>query len=266
MTSPAPSNRGILLAVEGIDGAGKTTQVALLAEALAVAEVEVATSKEPTNGKWGRKIRESAENGRLPARQELEAFIEDRHEHVAQTINPALEQGRVVILDRYFYSTIAYQGERRIADVDWLDRMMRKLAPVPDLVFVLDIHPAQGLARIREQRGESPNQFEKEENLGRIRNIFKHLCEIDPILAEIDGSMAREAVHAVMLGKLLAGPLKTKWCAKSYGCDDPAHCIPKITGHCEWARLYRDLTDHVDSRYRGLMDDPYPSQPTAAAG
>lgn len=264
-TSPAPSDRGILLAVEGIDGAGKTTQVGLLAHALESAGIEVITSKEPTKGYWGRRIRKSAENGRMPPGRELLTFIQDRQQHAAQKILPSLEQGKIVILDRYFYSTIAYQGERGLP-VEWLDRQLRDLAPTPDLVLVLDVHPALGMSRIVEERGDTPNHFERVDSLARIREIFQDLCKYDPVLVEVDGSMSAEAVHAVILGKLLAGPLRAKRCAKSYGCNDPAHCIPRMTSRCEWVRLYKSITAGLDARYRGLMDDPYSSEHAAAAG
>src|SRR5947209_1050262 len=138
---PKIPGRGVLIAIEGIDGAGKTTQVNRLAEVLrSVGGLEVVTSKEPTNGRWGQKIRQSAASGRLPLEEELEAFIQDRLEHVAQIIVPSLAADKVVILDRYFYSTIAYQGARG-ADIAYLDRHMREIAPVPDVVYVLDIDP-----------------------------------------------------------------------------------------------------------------------------
>ena len=101
---------GTLIAMEGIDGAGKTTQVDLLVEFLRSAGVRVVRSKEPTDGPWGKKIRHSAANGRMTLEQEIEAFVDDRKEHVQNVIAPALNDGQTVVLDRYFYSTIAYQG------------------------------------------------------------------------------------------------------------------------------------------------------------
>lgn len=93
---------GILIAVDGIDGAGKTTQVELLREAFEAAGETVTASKEPTNGPWGRLVRESAQSGRLGLADELHAFLEDRKEHVEELVKPALARGEIVILDRYF--------------------------------------------------------------------------------------------------------------------------------------------------------------------
>lgn len=262
----APTNHaGILLAVEGIDGAGKTTQVELLAESLRAAGLEVVTSKEPTGGKWGQKIRESAMNGRLPLDEELEAFIRDRQEHVASTISPSLEQGKTVILDRYFYSTIAYQGERG-ADVDVLDRKMKELAPEPDMVIVLDVEPYQGLSRIVRGRGEEPNRFESADSLARVRTIFKHLCDIDDTLEEVDGRATIPAVHQSILHLVMAGPVKDRYCAKSYGCTDPGHCVPRLTKSCRWIALCHGLSRHFEERYGALLEIPWPSVPMEALG
>jgi|SRR6185437_3436292 len=138
------SDRGILLAVEGIDGAGKTTQVRLLHRALKRAGIPVVKSKEPTNGQWGSILRRSAVTGRLSPEDELQTFIKDRTEHVEKLIQPNLESAAVVILDRYFYSTIAYQGARG-ADVPSVSAEMHRLFPEPDAVYLLDVDPVVGI-------------------------------------------------------------------------------------------------------------------------
>src|SRR2546430_9038964 len=126
------SDTGILIAIEGIDGAGKTTQVAHLADFLKRAGDSPICSKEPTNGPWGRKIRESAANGRMNLADELRAFTEDRKQHVRDLILPSLAAGRTIILDRYLYSTVAYQGARG-CDIDLLMSEMLSIAPEPDV-------------------------------------------------------------------------------------------------------------------------------------
>src|SRR3954465_15806456 len=89
--------RGLLVAFEGIDGAGKTTQARRLRALLDQQGLAVLSTKEPTGGPWGVKIRGSAREGRLSAAAELEAFLEDRREHVAKELAPALSAGTVVI-------------------------------------------------------------------------------------------------------------------------------------------------------------------------
>ena len=227
-------DRPLLVAFEGIDGAGKTTQVRMLTAALQSVGLEVVQSKEPTNGVHGRIIRNSAVSGRLPIDRELQAFIDDRREHVETLIQPALDLGKIVILDRYYYSTIAYQGARG-KDVTEIREAVQKFAPVPDVVFLIDIDPALGLSRIAESRGETPNQFETIESLKDVRAVFNTLT--DPNIAAIDGSQSIEVVHELVLTQFIEGPLKRKRCAKEYGCDDPSHCTPGLTGQCEWLNL-----------------------------
>jgi len=181
---------GILIAIEGIDGAGKTTQVDLLERYLRlVSGVPVVRSKEPTDGPWGKKIRESATTGRMSLEDELAAFIEDRREHVRDVIQPALDAGKVVILDRYFYSTIAYQGSRG-ANVGAIERQMLGEFPVPDVAFVIDVPAEVGLARVRQGRGEVPNVFEQVTTLDRCRYEFMKMCHFHHNLIFINGNDA----------------------------------------------------------------------------
>jgi len=104
-------NRGRLIALEGLDGCGKTTQAARIAEALRARGREVVVTREPSDGPIGTKIRALARGAAPPdAERELALFTDDRREHVALVIEPALAAGRWVITDRYFLSTVADQG------------------------------------------------------------------------------------------------------------------------------------------------------------
>ena len=140
----SPHRPGLLLAMEGIDGAGKTTQIRALESLLRQAEVPHVATKEPTNGPWGRRIRESARTARMAPNDELEAFLRDRREHVTDLLTPSLQAGKVVLVDRYYFSTVAYQGARGLDPKDLLAR--NAFAPEPDLLIVLDLPPKKASA------------------------------------------------------------------------------------------------------------------------
>jgi len=173
MQRPFPG--GLLIAVEGIDGAGKTSVATLLAQWCGERGIGCVISKEPTGLKWGEELRRSAKEGRLTLERELELFLLDRKDHVGRSIGPALEEGNIVILDRYFWSTAAYQGARG-ADVSEILEANRAFAPEPDLFLFLDVEVDAGLDRIG-KRGDTQNLFETKEALTRARAIFEQLVE-----------------------------------------------------------------------------------------
>ena len=192
-----PNAPGWLVVVEGIDGAGKSTVVRALAEHCASRGLACVTSAEPTRGPWGMKLRQSMTEGRLSLDKELAHFLKDRAEHVEQIIRPALAAGKVVLLDRYYLSTAAYQGARG-ADPGMILEMNERFAPQPDLVLLLDFDPDGGLARIR-ARGDAPNTFEEAEQLRAVRNIFLGLER--PFIRRVDASRAAQEVMADCLAE-----------------------------------------------------------------
>lgn len=196
---------GTLVAFEGIDGSGKTTQAKKLAGVLDRCGIAYVTSKEPTTGPWGQKIRESKTKGRMPPDVELQAFLADRRQHVEDLVMPALNRGDVVIVDRYYYSTVAYQGARGM-DPDHL-LQANSFAPRPDLVVLLDVPPRIGLGRIA-GRGDTADLFEEESNLDKARAIFKGL-KGDHIL-RLDGTSPALELHGEIVEHLMAGPLADK--------------------------------------------------------
>ena len=141
------NKEGKLIVIEGIDGTGKSTQSGLLAEHLRAQGREVIESHEPTNGPWGRKLRESATTGRLTIEDELEYFLKDRKQHVDELINPIVKRGGIVILDRYYFSSMAYQGYRGI-DPTEIRAKNEVFAPVPDHLIILDLPVKTALERI----------------------------------------------------------------------------------------------------------------------
>lgn len=231
---------GILIAIDGIDGAGKTTQVRLLESVLTAIGEVVVVSKEPTDGDWGQKLRDSALTGRLPFEEELDAFIRDRQDHLKRKIIPALENGSVVILDRYFYSTIAYQGIL-LNDHKSIEARVRVDVVNPDAAYWMDLPADLAVNRVTTRDGK-PNLFERQEDLAKAGEIFRAISVADRNLRRIDGTMSVQSLHKLIVDDLVAGPFKTKRCAKSYGCDEPVQCWPRLTNSCEWWAVKQKLS------------------------
>lgn len=227
-------SNGVFIVVDGIDGAGKTTQVQRFTELFEKAGEAVVCSKEPTNGPWGKRIRESATGGRMELRDELDAFVQDRTEHVQNLIQPSLDAGKIVIVDRYFYSTITYQGVRG-GDVGELTRLMREGFPVPDVAFVLDLPAPLAVSRISDSRGDTPNEFENTDSLAAIRNLFLQLSEDCPEIKMIDSAVNEDQVSA-QIAKHLESIIRDKRCAKRYPCDE-LWCAFRKIGECDWAEI-----------------------------
>jgi len=164
--------KGILIVFEGIDGSGKSTQAEILLERLQEEDFDAVYFREPSKGKWGRKIKKKALHpDSLSPEEELDLFQKDRRENVEKNLKPALKKKRVVILDRYYYSTIAYQGAKGI-DEKLIRRMNEEFVVDPDLVFIFDIDPQKGLERI-ENRKKKDKLFEREDYLVKVREIFR---------------------------------------------------------------------------------------------
>ena len=171
MNQPAAPGRGLLIVFEGLDGAGKTTQLGRLDDYLRGRGYGVECLREPTDGPWGQKLRRLMQEGRagVTPETELEWFLNDRREHVTQRIGPALEKKQIVLLDRYFFSTMAYQGALGRDPRD-IQARNEAFAPLPDLLLLLDLPPAVGWQRLR-QRG-APSHFERLDYLEQVALIF----------------------------------------------------------------------------------------------
>jgi dTMP kinase len=188
---------GLLIVLEGIDGTGKSTQAKRLGEWFVSQGREVVLSREPTSGPWGAKLRESAATGRLSPEDELQYFLNDRRQHVEELIAPSLAAGQVVILDRYYFSTMAYQGARGFDPAE-IRRRNEAFAPVPDLLLVMDLDVDTSLERIG-ARGDVANEFEKRGNLERCREIFLSLRN-EPFVRVIDSSGSLDEVTRSLIG------------------------------------------------------------------
>jgi dTMP kinase len=185
-------NRGRLIVFEGVDGSGKSTQLRLLAEQLRQSEIAHLVTGEPTDGPWGRKIRAMARSGELVApEEELRWFLEDRREHVAEVLRPGVAAGQIVLSDRYYLSTVAYQGARGF-DPQALLVQSEAECPLPDLALIFEIDPEAGLARVHARGGIAEPAFEDAEFLSRVAAVFRSIDR--PYLARIDARGPIETV------------------------------------------------------------------------
>ena len=197
-------DRGYLIALEGVDGTGKSTQCALLADYLESAGYPVVRLREPTQGMWGQKIRKILTEGRgdVTPEEELQYFINDRKEDVEQNIAPALDQGKIVLIDRYYYSTAAYQGALGFDPVKIIIDN-EAFAPRPDLLLIIQVSLDESFRRI-EQGRDSFSSFEKRDYLEKVRSIFDtftgdHIRRVDstPSVEEVQ-QILRLEVHTLL--------------------------------------------------------------------
>ncbi|MBC7373919.1 MAG: dTMP kinase [Frankiales bacterium] len=214
-TPPEPTHRGTFVSFEGGEGAGKTTQIALLETWLAERGHEVVVTREPGATPLGAQLRALLLDpaATVAPRAEAMLYAADRAQHVAQVVRPALERGAVVVTDRYVDSSLAYQGAGRELDVEdvakisaWATAGLR-----PDLVVLLDVDPAVGLARVA-GRASAPDRIEAESLAfhARVRQGFLDLAGADNdrylvLPADQPAQVVHELVTARLAG-LVAAP------------------------------------------------------------
>lgn len=192
---------GIFIVLEGIDGAGKSTQAKLLAKWFEEKGYEVVLTKEPTDTAFGKLIRRLVLTGgkegiidgaRISHEAEALLFAADRAEHVHKLIKPSLEQGKVVISDRYFYSSLAYQWARGL-DLDWLVDLNR-FAVRPNLTILLDLPVKESMNRINGRKIKT--EFDKIAELQRkVRKNYLTLAERFEEIRIINALASMEDIH-----------------------------------------------------------------------
>ncbi len=193
---------GLLVVLEGLDGAGKSTIAKGLAKALKAKGLKVSLTCEPTSGEWGQKIREHLCSGSKISPQALaELFLRDRREHVVKEILPMLEKGHVIICDRYYLSTMAYQGACGL-EIEEIKRKNETWAPIPDVVIYLDIPVKIGLERLQNNTFYKPEMFEKEEFLEQVSQMYENILKYFRH-EKIDATLDKNIVLEKCLDKLL---------------------------------------------------------------
>jgi dTMP kinase len=198
--------RGRLITVEGVEGAGKTTQVEALRTWLAARGVPVVATAEPDGTPLGVGVRRIlGEVDRVAPLTEALLFAASRAEHVQRVIQPALAAGQVVLCDRYVDSTVAYQGYGRGVALETIAQLNRLATSgvMPDLTLVLDLDVAEGLRRARARRGAlaACDPFERLaiEFHERVRKGFWAIRDREPErVSLVDADRAQPLVAAEM--------------------------------------------------------------------
>jgi dTMP kinase len=186
MVAASTARRGAFISFEGGEGTGKSTQARRLKDALEARGFSVVLTREPGGSPGAEEIRRllvSGEPERWTALSETLLFLAARADHVARVIQPALAEGRFVLCDRFFDSTLVYQGIARGLGIETV-RTLQETAFgdfAPDLTFVLDLDPAQGLARAQERhraQAENENRFEQFDAAfhARLRDAFRTIA------------------------------------------------------------------------------------------
>ena len=186
--------KGMLICIEGIDASGKTTQAKLLVKNLNERGYEAVYTSEPTKGFFGQILRQKIlyGNERVPAVVEALLFALDRLEHVEKEIKPALEKEKIVVSDRYLYSSIAYQGAAGL-DPEWIEEINR-WAIKPDLAIYLDVPAEVVIKRLKRKR----SVMETLENQRRVRNVYLRLVK-EGMLLLVDGNRPIEEIEREIL-------------------------------------------------------------------
>ena len=205
---PEATSKGKLIVIEGPDGAGKSTLQRGLAAQLLTQGIQAVQSREPTHGPHGTALRQAALSKRLAPEQELELLLQDRRAHVEEVITPALARGDWVILDRYYFSTIAYQGAAGL-DLTMLRAVNEAFAPPPDGLLLLDLPVAESLKRIA-SRGVASDEFERPNTLKGVREIFLTFASL-PYATLLDARLPPEALlHAAIAALTRLGAIEPK--------------------------------------------------------
>jgi len=190
--------RGVFICIEGIDASGKTTHAHRLVENLRRKGFDAVYTTEPTSGAIGKLIRTHIlqSQKREPSIIEALLFAADRIEHVENMINPALQEGKIVISDRYVYSSLAYQGAAGL-DLRLIEEI-NKFAISPDLTVYIDIPAEVVFERLRREKSVMENL----ETQDKVRKVYLKLVK-DRKLILINGNRSGDEVEKDILDIIL---------------------------------------------------------------
>jgi len=180
--------RGVFFCIEGLDGCGKTTQAKLLVRRLK-RDYDVIYTAEPSKGRIGRFIKNYCLHGDKRGSSVVEAllFAADRFEHVEDVVLPALQRGKIVVSDRYVYSSLAYQGTAGL-DLKWIEKI-NEHAIRPDLAIFIDVKPETVVQRLKPKKSVMENL----ETQRKVREVYVRFVEKGE-LVRIDGNESKREV------------------------------------------------------------------------
>ncbi|MEO0158688.1 MAG: dTMP kinase [candidate division WOR-3 bacterium] len=181
----------VIVAIEGIDGAGKTTQARRLVRFLNSKGVSSRYTSEPTGSGLGKIIRAYLRRGGIDPYLLALLFAADRVNHLNKTVKPLLQRGYIVVCDRYLYSSYAYQGVMTGQPL-WV-REINRMAPAPDIAVLLDVTVEEAL-----RRKEKRIRFEDPSFLDEVRREYLRLCEAG-LMVKVDASGGCDEVFAELL-------------------------------------------------------------------
>jgi dTMP kinase len=190
------TKRGVFICIEGIDASGKTTQAHQLVRNLRLRDLDALYTTEPSAGEIGKIIREYVLNRekRMPAAVEALLFAADRLQHLEKEIKPALKKDKIVICDRYVYSTMAYQGAADL-DLKWIEKI-NQFALVPDMALFIDVSPEVVIERMLSKSKKSVMETLK--NQRRVCEVYLKMVN-EGLLMRIDGNNSVQVVAAEIL-------------------------------------------------------------------
>ena len=196
--------RGFFICVEGLDGCGKTTQAKILVRKLQRMGYNTVYTAEPSHGKIGRFIKRYYlyRGKRVSSIVEALLFAADRYEHVENEIIPALKDGKIVVSDRYMYSSLAYQGAVGLS-LDWI-RKINEHAVTPNLAIFIDVEPDTVIKRLKPKKSVMENL----ETQRKVREVYLKFVE-NGELVKVNGNKSKnevaDEIFSIVLNSLKGG-------------------------------------------------------------
>lgn len=169
-------NLPLFIVFEGIDGSGKTSLSDKLEKYCHDNGIPAVKIQEPTEGIWGKKIRKLLKSEGADPKELLHLFIKDREDDVRENILPSLKEGKLIILDRYYFSNAAYQGAMGISSHYIIEENKKRKFPEPDRIFLVDIDPDLALRRVNQRNNNDQVEiFEKADFLKKVNGIYHQI-------------------------------------------------------------------------------------------